>query len=77
MKSRIIKLVIAVIMVSMLSSVGTFADNCMISPWALEYVGQVQAAGIMDGIGNNRFAPAGFYTIEQSITTLMRLYAIV
>ena len=52
----------------------TFADNASISSWAAEAVGQMQAAGIMDGTGNNQFSPQGSYTREQSILTALRLY---
>ena len=55
----------------------TFADNDSISSWANESVGQVQAIGIMGGIGNNTFAPQAPYTREQSIITIMRLYDVV
>lgn len=52
----------------------TFADNAEIASWALEGVGRVQAAGIMGGVGDNRFAPQGPYTREQSIVTIMRIF---
>ena len=55
----------------------TFADNASISSWAIEQVGQIQAAGIMGGVGNNTFAPKDPYTREQSIITIMRLYDVV
>jgi hypothetical protein len=51
----------------------TFVDNAEISEWAMEGVGQIQAAGIMGGVGDNRFAPQAPYTREQSIVTVMRL----
>ena len=51
----------------------TFADNSSISPWAVDGVGEAQAAGIMSGVGNNLFAPMAEYTREQSIVTMMRL----
>ena len=50
-----------------------FADSTDIMYWALESVGQVQAAGVMSGVEGNRFAPAGAYTREQSIITMLRL----
>ena len=50
-----------------------FADNAGISPWAIDYVGKVQAAGIMGGAGNNMFSPQGAYTREQSIASIWRL----
>ena len=52
----------------------TFSDNGSIAAWAIEGVGQVQAAGIMGGVGNNMFSPKGAYTREQSIITIMRPY---
>ena len=52
----------------------TFADSGSISAWAIAQAGQVQAAGIMGGIGNNTFAPKAIYTREQSIITIWRLY---
>jgi len=52
----------------------TFSDNDIISDWAIVEVGQVQAAGIMQGTGNNRFSPEEPYTREQSIVTFMRMY---
>ena len=52
----------------------TFDDNGSISSWASEAVGQMQAAGIMSGVGNNQFGPQGTYSWEQSIATLMRIY---
>jgi hypothetical protein len=52
----------------------TFGDNEAISDWAVESVGLIQAAGIMQGLGENRFVPKGPYTREQSIVTALRLY---
>ena len=51
----------------------TFADNAKISSWALDAVGQVQAAGVMGGVGNNMFSPETHYTREQSILTMVRI----
>ena len=51
-----------------------FADNAQISSWAMESVGQVQAADIMGGVGNNIFSPHGTFTREQSIITILRLF---
>jgi len=52
----------------------TFADNNEISSWARQQAGQAQAAGIMEGIGGNRFNPRGTFTREQSIITMLRLF---
>ena len=52
----------------------TFADRKAISAWATEAIGQMQLSGIMGGVGDNKFAPKGEYTKEQSIITILRLY---
>jgi len=52
----------------------TFSDNGSISPWAIDSVGRVQAAGIMNGTGQNNFSPRGSYTHEQTAVTMLRLY---
>jgi WD40 repeat protein len=59
------------------SSAPTFSDNSQIASWAVDAVGQIQAAGIMGGTGDNRFSPQDPYTREQSIVTILRLYNIV
>ena len=51
-----------------------FNDNSAIANWAMDHVGQMQSSGIMGGVGGNRFDPQGRYTIEQSITTMLRVY---
>ncbi len=58
-------------------SVTSFADKEQIADWARSAVGQVQAAGIMGGTGNNQFSPAATYTKEQSIITTSRLFDLV
>ena len=55
---------------------GAFDDSHLISSWATEAVEFVQAAGIMGGIGDNQFNPAGQFTREQSIITTLRLFEI-
>lgn len=50
-----------------------FADAGEIASWAYTQVGQVFAAGVMNGVGNNTFAPAKSYTREQAILTVLRL----
>ena len=51
-----------------------FSDIELISTWARDGVAQMRGAGIMGGVGNNRFDPQGPYTREQSIITIWRLY---
>ena len=55
----------------------TFADSDKFSSWAFDAIGKLQASGIMDGVGENKFSPAKDYTREQSIITIMRLYEMV
>ncbi len=52
----------------------SFSDSAKVSSWAAEAVGQVQAAGIMSGVDGGRFDPAGRYSREQSILTLLSLF---
>ena len=52
----------------------TYTDNDRIASYALDAVGQLQAAGIMEGVGSNTFSPKGSYERQQSIVTIMRLY---
>ena len=51
-----------------------FADRGSIASWAYESVFRVQVAGIMSGVGDNRFAPQDPYTREQSIVTIVRMF---
>ena len=51
-----------------------FADSENIALWAYESVFRVQTAGIMSGVGDNRFAPQEPYTREQSIVTIKRMF---
>lgn len=52
----------------------SFTDSGAVASWATDAVGQMQASGIMGGVGNDLFAPQQTYSIEQSLVTLMRLY---
>ena len=65
---------IGVIETPMRNHTATFADGDSISTWATDYVGQMRLFGIMGGVGGNRFDPHGRYTIEQSITTMLRVF---
>lgn len=51
-----------------------FADDSDVASWAKEAVSAVAAAGIMNGVGNNRFDPKAVYTYEQSALTMVRVY---
>lgn len=54
-------------------AIPAFDDADDISPWAKSAVGQVQAAGIMNGTGGG-FSPQNTYTREQSVVTLVNLF---
>ncbi len=51
-----------------------FADGEKIRSWARSDINWVYRQGIMNGMGENTFAPDGEYTREQSIVTALRLY---
>lgn len=53
-----------------------FADEANISDWAKVPVQNMSSAGIMKGIGEDRFDPKGTYTVEQAMVTLVRMYDI-
>ena len=52
----------------------SFEDEDEVSDWAKEAVQTVCNLGVMQGVGENRFAPKMKYTAEQAIVSLMRMY---
>ncbi|MCL2004082.1 MAG: S-layer homology domain-containing protein [Oscillospiraceae bacterium] len=56
------------------SQASSFADSGSVANWARDAVGRVQAAGIMSGVGSNRFGPDGPYTREQGVITMLKSY---
>lgn len=51
-----------------------FSDDKDIADWAKEDVYSINSLGIMQGVGENTFAPLDGYTVEQAIITFWRLY---
>lgn len=51
-----------------------FADSVQISDWAASSIQVICNMGIMNGVGDNRFAPQDLYTTEQAVATLVRVY---
>jgi len=51
-----------------------YADGDKIGSWAMEDVNAVSAAGIMNGVGEEKFSPEDTYTLEQSVLTMLRIY---
>ena len=48
----------------------TFSDASSFSGWAVDAIGAMQRAGIISGVGDNRFAPADNATREQACRML-------
>ena len=51
-----------------------FADHDDISDWATGVPYAMKNAGIMNGVGDNRFAPQEGYSTEQAVATVLRIY---
>ncbi len=54
-----------------------FTDKNHISDWALFYVTWVSEQWIMNGMTDGTFMPLDYYTVQQAITTVNRLYEVV
>ena len=52
----------------------TYADQDAVADWALAAVKLARGEGIMSGKDGNRFDPAGPFTREESITTMLKLW---
>ena len=50
-----------------------YDDIDEISEWASDSIQTISNLGLMNGVGNNRFAPKDTYTTEQAIVTLVRV----
>ena len=52
-----------------------FDDEASISDWASDSIQVMCNMGVMNGVGENKFAPQDSYTTEQAIVTIVRVYA--
>ena len=52
-----------------------FDDEAIISDWASNSIQVMCNMGVMNGVGDNKFAPQDTYTTEQAIATIVRVYA--
>lgn len=52
----------------------SFDDADDISYWARSAIQKISNAGIMIGVGDNRFAPKDAYTTEEAIATVLRVW---
>ena len=50
-----------------------FADSKDISDWAMDSIQTICNMGIMQGVGNGKFAPKDTFTTEQAIATIVRV----
>ena len=57
------------------SQVLGYNDRHTISSWAYHPVQWVTEKGIMNGMENNCFNPGAYYTVEQAIATVSRLFS--
>lgn len=53
----------------------SYNDRHTISDWAYHSVQWVSEKGIMNGMENNCFNPGAYYTVEQAIATVSRLFS--
>ncbi len=51
-----------------------YNDVDKIADWAKESVYYAKSIKVMNGVGDKNFNPLGRYTVEQAITTIIRLY---
>jgi len=51
-----------------------YDDINEISEWASDSIQTISNLGFMNGVGSNKFAPKDYYTTEQAIATLVRVY---
>lgn len=49
-------------------------EACYLAPWARTGADFCYNAGVMSGVGENCFAPNDTYTVEQAVSTMLRLY---
>lgn len=52
----------------------TFSDQAEIADWAKQSVALLSSWGVMQGDEDGRFAPQEYYSVEQCVVTLLRLY---
>lgn len=57
----------------MISKEYLFSDHENISDWAKQACYSLKRSNVMNGIGNNLFAPEGTYTIEQALAVILRI----
>jgi len=51
-----------------------FEDAADISDWAMDSIQTICNMGVIEGVGNKKFAPKDTFTTEQAIATIVRVY---
>lgn len=52
----------------------SYDDIEEMSEWSLQSIQEISNLGLMNGVGDNKFAPIDTYTVEQAVTTVLRVY---
>lgn len=72
--ATILKRAIDILKINYSAGNNTYNDNNKISSYATSAVNAVSDLGIMKGVSGNNFAPKDFYSREQAMITIFRLY---
>lgn len=72
--ATILKRAIDILSINSENKIANFNDKNKISSYAKDAVNVVHSLGIMKGVSNNNFAPKDFYSREQAMITIFRLY---
>ena len=72
--SIIVRMINAVMPMAVHEVYFMYDDMDQVSDWAADSVQIISNMGFMTGVGGNKFAPKDKYTVEQSMSSLVRIY---
>ncbi len=72
--SIIVRMINAVMPMAVHEVYFMYDDMDQVSDWAADSVQIISNMGFMTGVGDNKFAPKDNYTVEQSMSSLVRIY---
>lgn len=72
--SIIVRMINAVMPMAVHEVYFMYDDMDQVSDWAADSVQIISNMGFMTGVGDNKFAPKDIYTVEQSMSSLVRIY---
>ena len=72
--SIIVRMINAVMPMAVHEVYFMYDDMDQVSGWAEDSVQIISNMGFMTGVGGNKFAPKDNYTVEQSMSSLVRIY---